>query len=135
MARELDELEAQITALTKTLDELDRSFKDGLLDASFHFRRRVALVRDHELALKSLGTILTSEGADEMSAVLIRVQGSLGDKAGDQAVEQALEEARESGSKKSWGHVLNNALDEHRGSIVSVAVSAALKVARFLVLA
>jgi len=124
----LDEIQAELTALSSTLELLDKDHKDGTISDVFYFKRRVSLLREHELALKKLKDILDKNNASEVSLVLDKVTSG----ATEEEVEEELEKAQESGESKEWGDVIKEAVSEKKGSIVQTAIAAALKVASFL---
>jgi len=124
----LDEIQAELTALSSTLELLDKDHKDGTISDVFNFKRRVSLLREHELALKKLKDILDKNNASEVSLVLDKVTSG----ATEEEVEEELEKAQESGEIKEWGEAIKEAVSEKKGSIVQTAIAAALKVASFL---
>lgn len=126
----LNDIQAELTSFMETLDIMDKDYKDGTLSEVFYFKRRISLVRDKERTLKKLKDILNQNDAQELSLVLDKVTAG----AQDEDVEKQLEKAQQEGKDKSWGVVLKEAISEKKGSIVQVALSAAMKVARFLLL-
>lgn len=123
----LDEIQAELTALTKNIEMLDRQFNDGTLSEVFYFKRRVSLIRDQEITLKKLKDFLVNNNAQEVSFVLDKVTSG----AKDTEIEEELKKAQEAGSSKGWGEAIKETIKEKKGSIVQVAIAAALKVAKF----
>ncbi|MBA7711850.1 hypothetical protein ES703_120817 [subsurface metagenome] len=127
----LDEIEAELAALANAIEILDKDHKDGTVSDVFYFKRRVSLLREHELTLNKLKKILEENDAPEISSILEKV----GSGAKDNEVEAELEKAKEAGEAKEWGQVFKEAVTEKKGSIVRVVLGAALRVAKFLLLA
>ena len=55
------ELQADLVALNSTLAVLDKEFQDAAVSDTFYFKKRRALIRDQEVALRELQKILESE--------------------------------------------------------------------------
>lgn len=127
---DLDEIQAELTALTKTLEVIDKDHGNGTLSDSFYYKRRVSLVRDQEITLKKLMKILEENGAKEVAAVVDKVATG----APDDEIKEELNNTEQAGEDKSWGSAFKTAINEKKGSIVQVALGAALKVAKFILL-
>ncbi len=123
------ELQADLVALNSTLAVLDKEFQDAGVSDSFYFKKRRALIRDQEVALRELQKILESHDAGEMSSVIERVAS--GSK--DDEIQAELENAASAGESKGWGQTVKDAISEHKGSVLDLAISAALKVAKLLI--
>jgi len=123
---DFDLVQAKLTALTSTLDRLDKDYADGTVSETFYYKRRISMVRDCELAIKEVKSILDQNDATELSSVLDKISSG----APESEVEQDLKKAQEAGSSKGWGDAVLHAITEHKGSIISAAVSAALRVAQ-----
>ena len=124
----LEEIQAELTALSKAIELIDKDHKDGTITDVFYFKRRISLLRDNELALKKLKDILDNNNASEVSSVLDKVTSG----AEEEEVEKELEKAQEAGETKGWGEVIKETLRAKKGSIVRTAIDVALNVAKFL---
>lgn len=129
MKKGLDEIQAELTALIEALGLIDRDHKDGTLSSTFYYKRRVSLVRDRELTMQTLKDILTQNDAAELSNVLDKVL--IG--AENEEIDEELLKAQEAGNSKGWGEVLKKEISDRKGSMVKTAMSAAMKVAQFLI--
>lgn len=124
-----EELQADLAALSSTLGVLDKEFQDAGVSEIFYFKKRRALIREQEVALRELQTILDGHDAGEMSSVIEKV--ATGSK--DEEIESELESAAAAGESKGWGQIVKDAISERKGSILDLAISAALKVAKLLI--
>lgn len=128
MDKGIDKIETEFTAFAKTIDFLDKQFDNGTISETFYFKRRKSLVRDQEIIIRDLQDILEQNDAKEVSVVLDRVKSG----AKDDDIEKEMKNTQKAGNTKSWGETFTQAVNKEKGSIMQVALKAALKVAGFL---
>jgi hypothetical protein len=125
----LDHIEADVIAFKSSIAKIDQDFKDQTISPQFYYSRRNAFIRDYEITIKKLENLLQENGAPEIAEVLkdVRQDGN------DDVVRSRLEHAAVAGKPKGWGDTIRNALSEHKGSIIGLAISVAVKVAKTLI--
>lgn len=125
----LDQIEAEITALNSSIAKIDKDFADQIITPQFYYSRRNAFIRDCESSIKKLENLLQENGAPEIAEALRDVR----EEKEEDVVRSKLELAAEAGQTKGWGESIRKALSEHKGSIIGLVVSVAVKVAKAII--
>jgi hypothetical protein len=128
--KDLEEIKAELEAFQRVLKELHKDYSDGTVKEEFYYKRRLSMVRDHELLIKKFQDHLSSHGAHALAQVLEKVKQ---DNIDDSVIRDSLTRAEQEGRSKGWGNIVSRVIKDDSISRVGASMVAAFEVAEFLV--
>ena len=121
--------EAELKALSETLNKLDSDFKNASVDETFYYKKRQALVGEQEMNLVSLAETLEQQGAGAAASVLKKAVEA---KPNEEEVKNQLIQVGQEAEQKGWGTKLVEKIKEHKGDVLDIAIKTGISVAKKL---